>query len=253
MSFIAAASIAGGTSIIGGILGSKASKDAARMQADAANRATEMQWKMFEKSRADQEPWRQAGITALSQMADPSFMKTFSMADFQQDPGYGFRMQEGQKALERSAAARGGLNSGGFAKALTRFGQDYASNEYNNAFNRFETGQSNRFNRLSSLAGTGQAATNTVGNFGMNAANQAGQNMMGAANAGAAGAINSANAWGNTLSSIGKGAMDYASLSSNSSPSNNWMGQWNQGQASQAPEYFSSGYDSVSNFGNWKR
>lgn len=220
MAFIAgAAIIGGGLGLAGGIMGANAAENAAALQADAANRATEMQWKMYEQQRADAEPWRQAGIRALSQMADPNFMKSFSMADFQQDPGYAFRMQEGQKALERSAAAKGGLMSGGFAKALSKYGQDYASNEYSNAYNRFTNDQTNRFNRLSSLAGAGQTANNTLSNLGMNYANQAGQNMMGAANAGAAGQIASANAWGNSLSGIAKAGMDYSAMKQNQ----NWM------------------------------
>ena len=58
--------------------------------------------------------------------------------NFQADPGYGFRLSEGLKALERSAAARGGLMSGGTGKALQRYGQDLASQEYGNAFRRFQ-------------------------------------------------------------------------------------------------------------------
>ena len=58
--------------------------------------------------------------------------------NFQADPGYGFRLSEGMKALERSAAARGGLMSGGTGKALQRYGQDLASQEYGNAFQRFQ-------------------------------------------------------------------------------------------------------------------
>jgi hypothetical protein len=58
--------------------------------------------------------------------------------NFEADPGYGFRLSEGLKALERSAAARGGLMSGGAGKALQRYGQDLASQEYGNAFQRFQ-------------------------------------------------------------------------------------------------------------------
>jgi hypothetical protein len=60
----------------------------------------------------------------------------FTAENFQADPGYGFRLSEGLKALERSAAARGGLLSGGTGKALTRFGQDMASQEFQNAYGR---------------------------------------------------------------------------------------------------------------------
>jgi hypothetical protein len=85
--------------------------------------------------------------------------KSFTLSDFQKDPGYQFRMDEGAKAVDNSAAARGGVLSGGAMKAMARYGQDFASNEYSNAYNRFNTDQTTRFNRLSSLAGTGQTAT----------------------------------------------------------------------------------------------
>jgi len=111
--------------------------------------------------------------------------------NFKTDPGYEFRFQEGQRALERGAAARGGLLSGGFARKMTRYGQDYASNEYTNVYNR-----------ISNIAGLGQVSANQSGN----AALYAGQQMGGAASdrgiAGAYGAQGSANAWGNALDNI---------------------------------------------------
>jgi len=70
------------------------------------------------------------------------------MADFQADPGYAFRMTEGLKALDRQAAARGGLISGAALKASQGYGQDLASQEYMNAFNRFQTNRTNLLNPL---------------------------------------------------------------------------------------------------------
>jgi hypothetical protein len=138
---------------------------------------------------------------------DPELTRKFTNDDFVKDPGYDFRMKEGQKALERSAAARGGLNGGAQMKALSRYGQDYASNEYGNAYNRFTNDQTNRFNRLSAVSGLGQAAASQMGQAGQNYANQVGQNMMGSANAQAASGIAGANAWGGALSNIGQSAM----------------------------------------------
>lgn len=203
MAFVAAAAIGGGAGLIGGYFQSQASKDAAQKQADAANRATEMQWKMFNMQRDDQEPWRKAGMGALTNLQDEDLYRYFNASDFQKDPGYDFRMNEGQKALERSASARGGLMGGAFGKALSRYSQDYASNEYQNARNNFNNDRSNRFNRLSSIAGLGQTANSQVGAAGQNYANQAGQNMMGAANAYGAAGIASANAYGGALSQFG--------------------------------------------------
>lgn len=210
MAFVLAAAAVAGVGAVAGLGGAymqaNAAKDAAQTQADAANRATDIQKQMYDQQRTDQQPWRQAGASALGQMQDPSFQHNFSTSDFQADPGYQFRMQQGQQALERSAAAKGGLMNGGFAKALTDYGQNFASNEYQNAYNRFNNDQSNRFNRLASLAGVGQTANNAVGQAGQNFANNAGNNMMGAANAAGAAGIASANAYGGALSNLGSTA-----------------------------------------------
>lgn len=93
-------------------------------------------------------------------------LRPFAMSDYQADPGYQFRLDEGMKALERSAAARGGLLSGASMKGIERFGQQTASDEYQNAYNRYQTNQGNQFNRLASLAGVGQTATNALGQAG---------------------------------------------------------------------------------------
>lgn len=123
------------------------------------------------------------------------FNRSFSMADFQADPGYAFRMAEGQKALERSASARGSLFSGGQLKALTRYGQDMGSQEYGNAYNRWNNDQTTRFNRLATLAGIGQTATSQLGQAGQNFANNQ-SNLLGQlGNAQAAGTVGAANAW----------------------------------------------------------
>lgn len=97
------------------------------------------------------------------------------MADYQADPGYGFRMSEGMKALERSAAARGGLMSGGTGKALQRFGQDLASQEYQNAYNRFRDTQGLRRNALAGVVGYAPTAAGAMTTSGQNFANQANQ------------------------------------------------------------------------------
>lgn len=152
---------------------------AVRAQREAADSANNMQAHMYDTTRADYAPWREAGVSALSQIqSDPNLFRSFNMSDYQADPGYAFRMSEGQKALERSAAARGGLNSGATLKALTRYGQDMGSQEYQNAYNRFTNDQSNRFNRLSGLAGLGQTATGSITQAGQNYANVYGQNAL---------------------------------------------------------------------------
>ena len=177
------------------LIGSSASKKAASTQADAANRAADLQMKQFERQVELQEPWRQAGITALNKLTPLATEYTpFGMQQFQQDPGYAFRMQEGIKALERSAAARGGLLSGGMLKGAQRYGQDLASQEYMNAFNRYQAERNARLNPLQSLAGIGQTATNQLGQAGQTMAGNVGQAMGAAAQARASGYVGGANA-----------------------------------------------------------
>jgi hypothetical protein len=119
------------------------------------------------------------------------YARDFSMADYQADPGYAFRMSEGMKGLERSAAARGGLLSGATMKGIQRFGQDLASQEYSNAFNRYQTNRAARLNPLQSLAGVGQTSANTIGQAGQNMASGIG-NALGAYGQGASEALGAA-------------------------------------------------------------
>lgn len=211
MAFVAVAM--GGSALLGlggALIGANAAGDAAETQAAAAREAAQLQYQMYQQQRQDQTPWREAGVRALGSLEDPSFQKDFTMADYQEDPGYQFRMAEGQKALERSAAAKGSLMSGGFMKGLTRYGQGVASQEYGNAYNRFNADRDRRFGRLSSLAGIGQTANSQVGQAGMNYANNAGNISMNNANAQGASGIAQANAWGGALSGIGQNAMNYS-------------------------------------------
>lgn len=201
-----------GSSIIGGVMGSDASSSAADTQSAAANAATQLQREQWQKSLELQKPFYEAGVAGENKLMDllglssntgaagyGSLMKDFSMSDFQQDPGYGFRMSEGLKALDRTAAARGGMLSGAALKGAERYGQDLASQEYQNAFNRYQINRSNKLTPLQSLAGQGQTTANTLGTAGQTYATNAGENYMNAANAKASGYIGSANAWNNAL------------------------------------------------------
>ena len=152
------------------------------------------------------------GIDANQYEIDPEFTRNFTMADFQADPSYQFRMNEGMKARERSAAARGGLNSGRMMKELERYGQDLASTEYTNAYNRFNADRDRRFGRLSQLAGIGQTATGQLSNASQNYASNVGNIAMSNANAQGAAGIAQANAWGSGLSGLGKTWMDYTMM-----------------------------------------
>lgn len=155
----------------------------------------------FDAARAgiiapNRENFRLAG----GDVKDPMFGKyataEYTPAMFEQgkDPGYQFRLSEGMKALDRSAAARGGLLSGGTLKGIQRYGQDMASQEFTNAFNRYQLERTNTLNPYQSMAGQGQSTANTLSNMGQNYANQAGEAYQGAANARASGYVGAANA-----------------------------------------------------------
>jgi hypothetical protein len=146
------------------------------------------------------QPYAQAGINALGQYQNllglggntgaQGYGKyataEFTPAQFAagQDPGYAFRISEGLKALDKTAAARGGLLSGAALKGATTYGQGMASDEYQNAFNRYQTSRANTLAPLQGLAASGQdaagAIANIAGTYGQNMSNVAGtygQNM----------------------------------------------------------------------------
>jgi len=185
-----------------GALGAFGANRAAKTQAQAAQQGLDAQQRMYEQTRADQEPWRQAGMTALNQLVPlATNYQKFGMDQFQQDPGYQFRLNEGLKALDRQAAARGGLVSGNAMKAASRYGQDYASNEYTNAFNRYQAERNAQLNPLQSLAGVGQSATNYLSNAAQNMGQAQNQNIQGIGNAQASGYVGGANALTSALGS----------------------------------------------------
>ena len=183
------------TAIIGSaVLGAASSRSAAKTQAGAADRAAQLQQEQFDRQVELQAPWRQAGERALNKLEGASDYTPFGMQQFQADPGYAFRLSEGQKALERNAAMRGGLISGGALKAAARYGQEMGSQEYTNAFNRYQTERAAKLNPLQSLAGVGQTAVNQLGAAGQNYATGAGEALGAGAQARASGYMGGANA-----------------------------------------------------------
>jgi hypothetical protein len=122
------------------------------------------------------------------------YARDFSMKDFTTDPGYAFRMNEGLKSLDRQAASRGGLISGGALKAAQRYGQDLGSQEYQNAFNRYQVNRANQLNPLQSMSGQGQTTATQLGQAGQNYAGQAGAAYGAAGQAQASGYMGAANA-----------------------------------------------------------
>ena len=261
MTFAVAATVGAVATVGGALIGASASKSAANKQANAATQAAQLQADMaqrqldfqreaYQKQLEIQEPWRAAGVNALNRIEAREFnvpgefqAKTAlpgaftGQVNMQADPGYQFRLSEGLKALDRQAAARGGLISGSALKGAQRFGQDYASQEYQNAYNRALTEYQSKvaqsqmgygreldaynaamqrsttgYNRLASLAGLGQTSVGQIGSaagaYGSNVGNILGQSgaaqaagITGAANAQAAGTVGMANALTGGISS----------------------------------------------------
>lgn len=185
------------TAILGSaVLGAASSNRAAKAQSGAAGQAADLQREQFERQIELQAPFREVGLRALNKLEGASEYTPFGMDQFQADPGYGFRFNQGQKALERSAAARGGLISGNTGGALQQFGQGLASQEYQNAFNRYQTERSARLNPLQSLAGVGITSVNQLGAAGQNYASGMGGALGAGAQARASGYMGGANAIG---------------------------------------------------------
>lgn len=192
---------------------SGAAQAAANTQAAAADAATAEQRRQYDLTRSDQLPFLQAGQAGENRLltllglkggdpTDPSYgsmAKSFSASDFQADPGYQFRLSEGLKALDKQAAARGGLISGAALKAASGYAGQQASDEYQNAYNRYNTNRASILNPLQSLAGQGQTQANALAEQGANYATAVGNNTMAAANARASGYVGSANAWNSAI------------------------------------------------------
>lgn len=192
-----------GTSVLNGVLGSSAAKNAANAQLASTEAGNAIMAKMFETNRADMEPWRQAGTFALSRLVSGlgptgELYRNFTKADMEGDPvyqsGLDFGLSEGRKAIERRALASGGYDSGATLKALDRFATDYAGTKGNESFNRFQTQQGNQYNRLAGLAGTGQNSVNQVAALGTNTANNIAANTVSGGNARAASIVGGTNA-----------------------------------------------------------
>jgi len=202
-----------GSAIVGGVVASKS----ADKQAKAAGRASDasvaanretiaFQKEVFEQQREDNAPWREIGEESLMELRSAVDSGDFDMAKFQfkADPGYQFRKQEGINALDASASARGRLQSGAQARAVTRYGSDLASQEYQNAFNRGRAVRGDRFNRLATLANVGQVANQADQNARQTMASNVTQATQASGNALAQGAINKGNARASAYQGIGQ-------------------------------------------------
>lgn len=252
---IVAASIGAVAAVGGGVIAAHGASKAANAQVSSANRAADLQHQdataalNYQKQQdalrqKNMQPWLTAGQGAItnlySQMNNggfPEWTGSFQAPTGiteQNDPGFQSRLKLGQQALERGAASRGGLLTGGTARMENQYAQDYASNEYGNvygrAWNEYQqkyneamNSNTNRFNRLAAVSGVGQTTAGQLGQLGQQSANtvsniyategqQVGNSIMAAGNARASGYINSANAYNSGLNGIAQSALLYSML-----------------------------------------
>jgi len=172
-----------GAGLVGAGASIYSSSKAADAQREGIAASTAAQQKAFDEQKALNAPFREGGITAQNRLltvlglrpaegagltVDPNspdfgkYGRDFGMEDFEADPGYGFRIKEGMRELENSAAARGLLSSGSTLKGITNYGQNAASQEYGNAYQRYQTNRANQLNPLTGILGMGQTATNNT-------------------------------------------------------------------------------------------
>lgn len=200
-------------SLIGGSMQAGAAKEAAGTTAAATDRAIALQQRMYEENVARQKPFYRAGVNALPQYVagiqkGGELVAGPTLSQLQFDPGYAFRLAEGQKALDRQAAARGGLISGAALRGAQRYGQEMGSQEYANAYNRFIGEQATRRNALAGLTGYGPTTAQTLGATGQTMAGNVNalgmQQAVNAANAGLIGANIRASTYGDVANQLSK-------------------------------------------------
>ncbi|MDE1971080.1 MAG: DNA transfer protein p32 [Patescibacteria group bacterium] len=211
-----AAAVVGGAALTAGV-GYMSSKNAASTQAGAANRAADMQQAQYDQTRKDLSPYNDFGKNAINPLMsamgyNPDFsvnqnnplQQRFSAptADqAQQTPGYQFTLDQGLKAVQNSASARGLGTSGAAMKGASSYATGLADSTYNDVYNRalqtFNTNYnsaSQNANRLSGIVQQGQNSAAQTGSMGMTAANNAGNMLTSGANATASGIVGGANA-----------------------------------------------------------
>jgi hypothetical protein len=202
--------ILGGAALnfLGGSQQASAAESASQLQYQAAQEAAKQQREMFDILNAQQKPYREAGYGALNQINTmlPQFTKEFTSADLIRnlDPSYQFMLQQGLGATGQAMNVGGGGSNVDLARQ--KFAQEYAKTGAQQAFTNYQTQQSNIYNRLSNLAGIGQAAQTQSNTLGSNTANALSQLGIGGASALGAGQVGAANAMAGAYGGLGNAA-----------------------------------------------
>jgi hypothetical protein len=202
-----ALAIGAGAGLAGSSMQARAARKAADTQAAAADRAMAQEMAMYEQSREDLAPYRELGYTALGDIESriPFFTSQFGDEQLAQylDPSMDFRRRLGEQTTARMLNVGGGAISGNTLRGLEDYGQNLASTEYGNAFNRFQNERTNIYNTLANIAGMGQGAVNTGVTAGQNFAGSQTGLITGQAAAQAAGGVGAANAYSGALGNAG--------------------------------------------------
>ncbi len=204
MPFAVAAGIGAAGSIASGVIGANAAGSAAQTQADAANRASQVEQQQFQQTQGNLAPYMGAGTNALTALQaalgiGPGGTGGPNAAALTSSPGYQFQLQQGLSGVQNAASASGGNMSGNTLKAITQYGQGLA-----------DTTWQQYLGNLTGLVGTGQNAANATGQFGANAAGQIGNNTIGGGNALAAGQVGAASNIAGGINGVGQNALNYA-------------------------------------------
>ena len=209
----ATAAVVVGSSLVSGMMGSRAAKNAANAQGYATDKATQLSYDLDDRARKDALPWTQAGGDAIRTLRDMviggEFSKPLSVGDVTQEPGYQFGMDQGLTGASRALGKLYGYDSGATLKGLARFATDYGSTKYNDAFNRLNADRGFRYNALAGTSGAGQQAVGQITASGQNLGANAGNAIMSGGNARAAGIVGSANAMANGLTGAGNSLLQY--------------------------------------------
>jgi hypothetical protein len=202
-----ALALTAGAGLVGAGMQANAARSAAQTQAAAADRAMAQEREMYDISRGDLAPYRELGYTALGDIENriPFFTSQFGDEQLRQylDPSMDFRRRLGEQTTARMLNVGGGAISGNTLRGLEEFGQNLASTEYGNAFNRFQNERTNIYNTLANIAGMGQQSVNTGVQAGQNFAGQQTGLLTGQAAAQAAGQVGAANAISGGIGNVG--------------------------------------------------
>ena len=211
----------GGASLLGSVISGNAASNAAGDQLSAANNADQLQWNMYQQTRTDNAPMLAARNNALSQLQGSNGIGNFNFSEYT-DPSAQYAMQQGQDALSRASANKGGMLSGSNMSALDEYSQQMGNQAYSNAYNRYQSNIGN----LMSLAGLGQNAGAQTTSAGTSASNSIANTMTSAGNASAAGAVGTANAYTSGINGVANAYGNYNTLSQlGNSSNNNWAAQ----------------------------